>query len=173
MYPNIGPTPSPTPGVPPAPVAQPIPPSPPPPRRPPWLLLILGSFGSGGVTAVVVALVMYFSADIRDRTHAFLADLRTGSDADAWAMTTPSFQERVPREAMPGWIDQRVPSVRRSTGEWINGFSGGGDGWCMEVWLHGDGLEVSTVYVILREVDDVWRVDEITYDELPMCESDD
>ena len=164
VYPNLGP---PTSGGAPPPEPQPAAT-----EKPPVLVVVASVLGPLGLGAVITALVLYFSANMRDRTHELLAHLRADRDADAWAMATPALQQQIPREAFPAWLDARVPGIRQSTGEWINGFSGGGGQECMEVWLHGDDLVDSTVYVILEDVDDVWRVADITYVELPMCDSD-
>ncbi|MBM4357861.1 MAG: hypothetical protein FJ096_07100 [Deltaproteobacteria bacterium] len=135
------------------------------PRR--LLAWVLGFFlivGGG------LALILHLTVDLRDRTHVFLGHVRAGRWAEAHAMTTPDFQARVPLEVMPGWVGETVPSARRSTGEWINGFVSVDDEYCMEVWLAGERLEDSSVFVIMHKHEGLWHIAEFTHTRLPRCE---
>jgi hypothetical protein len=131
------------------------------------LAIALGSLLFGGL---VTALVLWLNADMREQTHLFLGHVRAGRDDEGYALTTAAFQRRVPADVFGAYLDARAPGVRASSGEWVNGSTGGLSETCVEVWL--DDAPQGTVYVLLLKEDGLWRVNDVTHVEAPACQSD-
>jgi hypothetical protein len=135
------------------------------------LAIVALSFGGLALAGGITGVILWLTADMRETTHKFLGDLRAGRDDDAYAMTTASFQSRVPRAAFSSYVDARSRGLRASQSEWINGSSGGIGRACMEVWVddHGDD---TTLYVLIEKERGEWRVDDLTESAIPECDDD-
>ena len=117
--------------------------------------------------AAIVGLVLWLSTDTREATHRFFAHVRAHRDAEAYAMASRNLRSSVPASGFGAYLDQNAAPVRRSGGEWVNGFVGGFGSVCVEVWLNGGSSD--TVYVLLVDEDDAWRVEGVGAGE---CDDD-
>lgn len=128
--------------------------------------------GAAVVIGLLVGVIYWLTADMRDVTHQFLGSVRVGRYDLAYQLTTEQLRGTVAPAAFQAYVDGRVPNVRRSTSEWINGESGNGwSEYCVEAWLSGNGLNDDKVYVIVAKESGVWRVADVTTVELDLCES--
>lgn len=132
------------------------------------------SLGGGGVlTAAIIGVILWLSQDMRDVTHTFLGLVRARRSDVAFTMTSARLQASMPPASFAAWVDGRAPFVRASTSEWINGFGGGGDEQCMDVWLDVPGHAIhENVYLMLHKENGQWRIDDVTNREPSMCASD-
>lgn len=124
--------------------------------------------------AIIVPIVLWLSGDMRAVTHDFLGQARRGEFAGAYRMASGQLRGSVSEAAFPAYVQSQLPSLRGSSGEWINGFSGGDDRYCVEAWMTQEGsLGWDTAYILLQKEDGVWRIDSVTEHEPDECDSGD
>ena len=124
-------------------------------------MLVLCGIGTVVFGGGIFALVLWFSADMREATHKFLDYVRAGEYPQAYGMTTSRFRKAVPEASFAAWVERRAPGVRASKDDSVSGFGGGSGEQCMIVSLKGDG----TVYLLLVKQGEKWRVDGIETSE--------
>ena len=135
------------------------------------LTIVLGVVGLALSIGALVGGALWLSADRRALAHEFLGSVRNGRYDLAYELTSKELRATTPLAAFEAYLDDRVPNVRQSTSEWINGETG--DLFtrnCMDAWLSGPGLDDDSVYLIMVKQGGEWRITEVTDVQISECD---